>query len=249
MMCQVQIATTPHEWRSADQSNQLRFGALVALRVTPALSRDKGCAPFPAPLSPLVASFLRCASDRFLLTKPNTFPHNRVASVATLRWCSGSSRNAVRLPFGISVQLRRNPHTAGQRTRSPTGIGSTPVRVYVAAHETLFAESVITRSSFSAHCADDCAPLGEIPKMKATLHEFCCSGPAMAQPTVTVRSLVDEEPRLHLFPPASPEFARARGSASSAPVLLRSASGRRVLRRSASRIALGIRARRRPGFL
>jgi len=31
----------------------------------------------------------------------------------------------------------------------------------------------------------------------------------MAQPTVTVRSLVDEEPRLHVVPPASPEFARA----------------------------------------
>ena len=47
--------------------------------------------------------------DRFLLTKPNTFPHNREASVATLRWCSGSSRNAVRFPFGLSVQLHRNP--------------------------------------------------------------------------------------------------------------------------------------------
>src|ERR1051325_5619241 len=31
------------------------------------------------------------------------------ASVATLRWCSGSSRNAVRLPSGKSVQLYRNP--------------------------------------------------------------------------------------------------------------------------------------------
>ena len=26
-----------------------------------------------------------------------------------LRWCSGSSRNAVRHPSGASVQLRRNP--------------------------------------------------------------------------------------------------------------------------------------------
>src|SRR5437868_692691 len=32
----------------------------------------QGLPPFPAPLSPLVASFLRCAPDRFLLTKPNT---------------------------------------------------------------------------------------------------------------------------------------------------------------------------------
>jgi hypothetical protein len=70
---------------------------------------QRAAAPFPAPLSPLAALILRCAPDRFLLTKPNTFPHNRGASVATLRWCSGSSRNAVRLPFGMNVQLHRNP--------------------------------------------------------------------------------------------------------------------------------------------
>jgi hypothetical protein len=34
----------------------------------------------------------------FLEYKPNTFSHNRGAKGATLRWCSGSSRNAVRLP-------------------------------------------------------------------------------------------------------------------------------------------------------
>ena len=49
------------------------------------------------PVSPLAASFLRCAPDRFHLTKPNTFQHNREPSVAILRWCSGSSRTAVRL--------------------------------------------------------------------------------------------------------------------------------------------------------
>src|ERR1700690_4255321 len=32
----------------------------------------RAAAPFPAPLSPLPALFLRCAPDRFLLTKPNT---------------------------------------------------------------------------------------------------------------------------------------------------------------------------------
>jgi hypothetical protein len=74
------------------------------------LRRGKALPPFPAPLCPLAASFLRCAPDRFLLTKPNTFPQNQDASVATLRWCSGSSRNAVRLPFGMSVQLHWNPH-------------------------------------------------------------------------------------------------------------------------------------------
>src|ERR1700693_3480428 len=35
-----------------------------------------------------------------------------MASVATLRGCSGSSRNAVRLPFGNSLRLRRNPHVS-----------------------------------------------------------------------------------------------------------------------------------------
>jgi hypothetical protein len=38
------------------------------------------------------------------------FLENREASVAMVRGCSGSSRNAVRLPFGIGVRLRRNPH-------------------------------------------------------------------------------------------------------------------------------------------
>jgi len=69
----------------------------------------RAAAPFPAPLSPLAALCLRCAPDKFLLTKPNTFQHDREASVATLRWCSGSFRSAVRLPSGTSVQLHRNP--------------------------------------------------------------------------------------------------------------------------------------------
>jgi len=36
------------------------------------LGGAKGRAPFPASLSPLAASFLRFAPDRFLLTKSNT---------------------------------------------------------------------------------------------------------------------------------------------------------------------------------
>ena len=75
----------------------------------------RATAPFPAPLSPLAASFLRCAPDRFSLDEAEQFLHNRVASVATLRWCSGSSRNAVRLPSGMSVQLRRNTQYAVRR--------------------------------------------------------------------------------------------------------------------------------------
>jgi len=65
------------------------------------------------PLSP--HSFLRCGPDSFRLTKPNTLLQNRVASAATLRWCSGSFRNAVRLPSGTGVQLHRNPRRPGSR--------------------------------------------------------------------------------------------------------------------------------------
>jgi hypothetical protein len=73
------------------------------------LRRGKACRLSPHALCPLAASFLRCAPDRFLLTKPNTFPHNQVASVATLRWRSGSSRNAVRLPSGIAFSFAGIP--------------------------------------------------------------------------------------------------------------------------------------------
>src|SRR5262245_31163864 len=41
---------------------------------------------------------------------PRTAAQSRSQRRSTLRWCSGSSRNTVRLPFGTSVQLHRNPH-------------------------------------------------------------------------------------------------------------------------------------------
>ena len=88
----------------------MQFGALRAPDLFSAEAGTRAAGPFPAPLSPLAALFLRYAPDRFLLRKPNTFLHNRDASVATLRWCSGSSRNAVRNHPGFSVRLRRNPH-------------------------------------------------------------------------------------------------------------------------------------------
>ena len=43
------------------------------------------------------------------LDEAEHFLHNRSASVATLRWYSGSSQNAVRNHPGFSVRLRRNP--------------------------------------------------------------------------------------------------------------------------------------------
>jgi hypothetical protein len=104
------------------RSIALRVRIRSAVRAREPLSAEAGtraAAPFPTPLSDTpfspAASILRFAPDRLLLTKPNTLPNNRVASVATLRWCSGSSRNGVRLPFGTSVQLRRNPHS-GEET-------------------------------------------------------------------------------------------------------------------------------------
>jgi hypothetical protein len=61
-----------------------------------------------------------------------SFRHNREASVATLRWCSGSSRNAVRLPFGTGVQLRRNPHFVQQLHFALPGNMSTPFQSHAA---------------------------------------------------------------------------------------------------------------------
>ena len=77
--------------------------------VSAVLSGDKGCRPFPRTPFSARDCLPSLRSGQFSLTKPNTFPHNRGASVATLRDRSPSARNAVRLPFGISVHLRRNP--------------------------------------------------------------------------------------------------------------------------------------------
>jgi hypothetical protein len=49
------------------------------------------------------------------LDEAEHFRHNRDASVATLRWCLGSSRNAVRNHPGFSVRLRRNPQQPWRR--------------------------------------------------------------------------------------------------------------------------------------
>ena len=57
----------------------------------------RAAAPFPAPLSPLAASFLRFAPDRFLLTKPNTSCTIEVP--ASLR--SDGVRDHPGMPFGF----------------------------------------------------------------------------------------------------------------------------------------------------
>jgi len=79
-----------------------------------ALRRGQGLRPFPR--TPFSASSIlpSLRSGQVSLDEAEHFLHNRDASVATLRWCSGPSRNAVRIPSGISVRLRRNPHIARQ---------------------------------------------------------------------------------------------------------------------------------------
>jgi hypothetical protein len=99
-----------HDQRYSVDQSELRIGALIALRVSPALGGDKGWRPFPR--TPFSASSI-LPSLRFgqvSLDEAEHFLHNRDASVATLRWCSGSSRNAVRIHPGFSVRLHRNPH-------------------------------------------------------------------------------------------------------------------------------------------
>jgi hypothetical protein len=73
------------------------------------LRRGTACRLSPRPFARYRRSSF-AALRTFFLDEAEHFLHNRDASVATLRWCSGSSRNAVRFPFEISVRLRRNPH-------------------------------------------------------------------------------------------------------------------------------------------
>jgi len=75
----------------------------------------------PAPLSWLAAAYLRCASDRFLLTNANTSCTIKLPASLRSENCSPSARNAVRVPFGISVRLRRNPHSILRTLDRSTG--------------------------------------------------------------------------------------------------------------------------------
>ena len=57
---------------------------LFALRASMCWAGKRAAAPFPAPLSPLAASFLRCAPDSFDLTKLNTC--SKIKEPASLRF-------------------------------------------------------------------------------------------------------------------------------------------------------------------
>ena len=96
------------------KSSQLRIGALIALRVSPALGGDKGCRPFPR--TPFSAGGILppLCSGQVSLDEAEHFLHNRDASVAYAPMVSESSRIGVRNHPGFSVRLRRNPHTSAQ---------------------------------------------------------------------------------------------------------------------------------------
>ena len=76
------------------------------------LRRGQGLRPFPRTPFSASGAFLRFAPDRFFLTKTNTSCTIEVPASLRSENCSPSARNAVRVPFGISVRLRRNPHPA-----------------------------------------------------------------------------------------------------------------------------------------
>ena len=69
--------------------------------------------PFPS-LRPPASATLRIVS----LDEPEHFSDNQKASVATLRPCSASARNTVRLPFGIAFAFAGiRTFGAGNRTK------------------------------------------------------------------------------------------------------------------------------------
>ena len=81
----------------------------------------QGLPPFPAPLSSPVASFLRCAPNRFLLTKPNTY--RTIELPASPR--SDGVRDHPGIPFGFP----------SERAFSFTGIPNLQQFAYSASHD------------------------------------------------------------------------------------------------------------------
>src|SRR5260370_4753464 len=63
--------------------------------------------------------------DALPISKPNTSGTIKVPASLRSERCSPSARNAVRVPVGISVRLRRNPHN---KDRSQ-GLGSEDTKV------------------------------------------------------------------------------------------------------------------------
>src|ERR1019366_380918 len=85
-------------------------------RVSPVLSGERDCCPFPRTPFPACRRCLRFAPDPLRTLGPldqaEHFPHNQKASVATLRRVFGTARNAVRLQPGMLfgfAGIRRSP--------------------------------------------------------------------------------------------------------------------------------------------
>jgi hypothetical protein len=88
---------TPVAAEHGPVSRQTCFRSARAPGLLCAEAGTRAAAPFPAPLSPLAALFLRCAPDKFSLTKPNT--SCTIEMPAALR--SEGVRVHPRMPFGF----------------------------------------------------------------------------------------------------------------------------------------------------
>jgi hypothetical protein len=86
--------------------------ALFALRGHCGLGGDRGCRPFARTLFLASGALPPLRSGQVFLDEAEHFlPIEGPASLRSEN-CSPSARNAVRVPSGISVRLRRNPHSA-----------------------------------------------------------------------------------------------------------------------------------------
>src|SRR5215469_6742327 len=80
-------------------------GALTALRDSACRGGARDCRPLPR--TPILACGRPppLCSGRVCLDELEHFVENQKASVASLRWCSPSARNGVRLPSGMLFSL------------------------------------------------------------------------------------------------------------------------------------------------
>ena len=77
---------------------------------------SKGLRPFPHTPFLACASLPPLRSGQVFLDEAEHLFHNEVPASLRSEDCSPSARNAVRVPFGITVRLRRNPQS---RTSGP----------------------------------------------------------------------------------------------------------------------------------
>ena len=109
-----QFASHRDAWRFDAQKARATTVELKLAGATKRWGRGRTCRTRPAPLSWQLAASLRFAPDRSFLTETNS--SCTIEEPASLRSedVSPLARNAVRVRFGISVRLRRNPHLTPQ---------------------------------------------------------------------------------------------------------------------------------------